>query len=564
MEKRTMYYVIFCCIFYVFISTASTEDIPSCASLVYCQGPLLDTVQKAQLFPDSKTFVDMKMKNDVATTLRNFEKMMVETDNKPAKDDVRQFVTENFEPGDELEEWKAKDFDPNPPFLREITDDALKQFAKDIIGIWPQLARKIKPEVFQEIQKYSIIPVTHGFIVPGGRFREFYYWDSYWIQKGLLLSGMKDTVRGMLNNFLSMVEQYGFIPNGGRVYYLNRSQPPLLTLMISEYIKHTGDLKWLEKNIELIDRELVYWMTNKTVEFEYKNRKYALAHYDSESGSPRPESYIEDIKTCQSHVCETRIKQCYKDLKSGAETGWDFSSRWIFDKNGEFYANLSQIRTRRVIPVDLNAFLAQAFKIQSEFYRLLGNSKMSDFWLSHHLIWKTFLHEVLYDEDEGIWFDLDLELKRHRKGFYPSSFAPLWSNIYGAEKSFAKKAGLRAAAYLENMGIMEFIGGVPTSLYHSGEQWDLPNAWPPLQSIVILGLERSGSVHAKQIAQQLANRWLMNNMDVYGKTGMMFEKYNAEAPGVVGGGGEYTVQSGFGWTNGVVLELINEYYTNQK
>lgn len=199
-----------------------TDPNQSCNSRVYCQGSLLDTVQRARIFSDSKTFVDMSQTNSEEVTLRNFDALLVKTNNNPTKAEVSQFVKENFKNDSELETWTPEDFNPSPSFLKTIKDDEIKTFASNLVGIWPSLGRKVSSTVFQNPEKHSLIGVPNGIIIPGGRFKEFYYWDSYWIIEGLLISEMPRTARGMIENLLSMVETYGFVPNGGRVYYLNR------------------------------------------------------------------------------------------------------------------------------------------------------------------------------------------------------------------------------------------------------------------------------------------------------------------------------------------------------
>lgn len=283
-----------------------SATLPSCDSLVYCQGDLLDTVQRSEIFEDSKTFVDMMQINPSSQTLENFERFKRETNNNPTKDDIRKFVDENFIAEGELESWSPSDYNSDPAFLKRIDDTIVRDFAKNLVSIWPTLARKVKRDVIENPDRHSLIPVPNGFIIPGGRFRELYYWDSYWIMEGLLISEMQDTVRGMLENLLSFVEQYGFVPNGGRVYYLNRSQPPLLTLMVGLYTEASNDTKWLRKNIGILERELKWWLTNRTVTVEKNGVKYTLVHFGSDSGTPRPESYIEDIRTCAVFDDETR------------------------------------------------------------------------------------------------------------------------------------------------------------------------------------------------------------------------------------------------------------------
>ncbi|RZC35606.1 trehalase [Asbolus verrucosus] len=537
------------------LSRVSGETQQSCDSKVFCQGNLLHTVQMAQIYNDSKSFVDLKMLHDEATTLRNFEVFFNDTNRNPTREEVRKFVSENFVDYKEFEDWIPPDFTDSPRFLSRIQDEEVKNFAQAIVNIWPTLARKMKQEVLDTPEYFTLIPVEHGFVVPGGRFREFYYWDSYWIIKGLLLNEMYDTVRGMLDNFLSLVDRYGFVPNGSRIYYLNRSQPPLLCLMISLYIQETNDTTWLANNIKLIDKELRFWLDHRVIDVPKDGVVYRMAHYACESGTPRPESYSEDVYTASYFKDEAEKTQLYADLKSAAESGFDFSSRWIINENGTNIGNLSLLHTRKIIPVDLNSFLCQAFVKISEFYVILHDFENARFWFEQANLLKKAIKEVFYNDEDGIWYDWNVELGQQRDYFYPSNFAPLWSGVY--DLADAEILGGRAAKYLVDHCITDYDGGIPTSVVQSGEQWDFPAAWPPLQSIVILGLDQSGNCFAKNISRQLAQKWVTANIIGFNATGTMYEKYDALVPGQYGGGGEYGVQAGFGWTNGVVLELIN-------
>lgn len=98
-----------------------------------------------------------------------------------------------------------------------------------------------------------------------------------------------------------------------------------------------------------------------------------------------------------------------------------------------------------------------------------------------------------------------------------------------------------------------------TSSYETGQQWDAPNAWAPLQHVLIQGLRDSGVPQGQELAEKLARAWVRNNRLAFERTGHMHEKYDARVPGAAGGGGEYEPQVGFGWTNGVMLELLRLY-----
>ncbi|CAG9765626.1 unnamed protein product [Ceutorhynchus assimilis] len=542
-------------------STIRRALVQSCSDLIFCQGALLDTVQRQGLYKDSKRFVDMSLKHDQETTLKNFRKMMSDSGEKPSKAVVRKFVEENFEFVSETESWTPTDFNQSPTFLNTIKDTKVKKFAKSLVSLWPLLGRRIKDSVKTDPKRHSLIPVPEGFIVPGGRFREIYYWDSYWIIEGLLISEMKNTAKGMLTNLAYFIKNYGFIPNGSRVYYLNRSQPPLFTMMVGLYMDYTNDQAWLASNVEYIEKEMMFWLDTRTLTITKSGSTYQLAHYGTRSNTPRPESYAEDLETCKRVEDDVGKQACYNALKTACETGWDFSLRWIFDKQGGINSNLSDIDSQRVVPADLNAFLCTSFRLLSGFYGQLGNSAKQTQWAAKADLWQKNMETVLYNEADGIWYDYDYNLGKQRKYFFPSNLAPLWTGCY--DKTKKDEQGKKAVEYLKRQGIDKFMGGIPTSLQRSGEQWDLPNAWPPLQEFVVLGLYNTGNEEAKAMARDMANRWLTSNMKGFEHSKAMYEKYDAVEVGEYGGGGEYAVQLGFGWTNGVALSFIKEFHSNE-
>lgn len=271
----------------------------SCHSPIYCHGELLHTVQMSRIFADSKTFVDMSLINSVDKTLENFNAFMKRTHHKPTANDIKVFVYENFVTVGELDQYRPEDFVPEPKLVKQLMHPSLKDFTKDVVAIWPTLARRTNTDVLYNPERFSFIPIYEGFIIPGGRFREIYYWDSLWILKGLLLSDMVSTAKGMIKNLLSLVDRFGFVPCGTRIYYLNRSHPPMLTLMVAEYVKFTNDFEFLRDNSMLLDKELRFWLDHRMSRFTRNGTNYALAFFDSSSNTPRPESYYEDVNTCK-------------------------------------------------------------------------------------------------------------------------------------------------------------------------------------------------------------------------------------------------------------------------
>ncbi|XP_067002746.2 trehalase [Anabrus simplex] len=547
-----------CVLCLILVTLSSSFDIPpTCNSPIYCQGRLLHTVQLAEVFKDSKTFVDKKLKYSQNETLDRFEKFMETHSDKPTYKQVEKFVKEHFENGNELEVTDPVDWSNSPLVLSRISDPELRRWAEELNGLWRNFTRKISREVERNGEKYSLIYVPNRFVVPGGRFREFYYWDTYWIIRGLLVSGMKETVRGMLENFIHMVRTYGHVPNGGRIYYIRRSQPPLLIAMVDTYYQETADLEFVRTNIDVLENEFKFWMEQRTVPVEKDGRYYTLARYYAVSKGPRPESYKEDYnKAHESFDNEERRQEFYVDIKSAAESGWDFSSRWYI-VNATNNGSLNNIHTRDIIPVDLNSFLYMNAQTLSKLYGELGFVEKSDHYAKLAKEWKEAVTAVFWNEEEGSWFDYDTINHVQRKYFYPSNLAPLWTGCY--DHHDAAVIAQRAVSYLLKHDVMSFLGGIPTSEMYTSEQWDLPNAWPPLQVIIIQGLARTHQPNATNLAYDLAHRWVLSNYKGFQDTGEMFEKYNAQYPGGSGFYGEYQPQSGFGWTNGIILELLSTY-----
>ncbi|XP_072678371.1 trehalase isoform X3 [Canis lupus baileyi] len=521
-------------------------------SQIYCHGELLHQVQMAKLYQDDKQFVDMPLNSAPDQILQRFRELAATHNQSIPLEQLRAFIQEHFQAGgQELQPWTPEDWKDSPQFLQKISDPKLRAWGGKLHELWKRLGKKVKPEVLSHPEQFSLIYAAHPFIVPGGRFTEFYYWDSYWVMEGLLLSEMPGTVKGMLQNFLELVRIYGHVPNGARVYYLQRSQPPLLTLMMDRYVSHTNDTAFLRDSIGTLALELDFWTQNRIVSVSSGGKSYVLNHYAVPYGGPRPESYSKDAELANT-LPEGDRETLWAELKAGAESGWDFSSRWLV--GGPNPKLLSSTRTSKFVPVDLNAFLCQAEELMSNFYSSLGNSiqatKYRNLWQQRLAAMKA----ILWDEEKGAWFDYDLENRKKNLEFYPSNLTPLWSGCFSDPNVVDK-----VLKYLEDSQILTYQYGIPTSLQNTGQQWDFPNAWAPLQDLVIRGLAKSPSPRAQEVAFQLAQNWVRTNFEVYSRDSAMYEKYDISNGGQPGGGGEYEVQEGFGWTNGVVLMLLERY-----
>ncbi|CAH1391066.1 unnamed protein product [Nezara viridula] len=531
------------------------DELPdSCESDIYCRGRLLHDVQMSRIFSDSKTFVDKTMKYPPNTIVKKYEELIKQYEGRvPPPAVLRNFVTENFKDGSELELWEPHDWSQQPNILNRIKDDNFREWAFQLNAIWKNLSRRITEDVHKNPELHSLIYVPNGFIIPGGRFRELYYWDTFWIVNGLLICQMTDTARGVIENLLYLIKNVGHIPNGNRVYYTQRTQPPMITQMVNSYFQHTKDFSFIKKNIHLLDIEMDYWQTSRTVEINTNGKTYKLFRYFAVSNGPRPESYREDTITSESTGSDQA--ELFIDIKSAAESGWDFSSRW-FIENATNHGNLSSIHTQNIIPVDLNALLHKNAKLLTSWFRKIGNQDKAK---KYQLLSKQIMEgmtEVLWNDEEGIWLDYDILNEKPRNYFYVSNFVPFWTNSHTFTPT---QAATLATNYINKIKLDQYIGGTPSSLEFSGEQWDFPNAWPPLQAFFIQGLDNIGTKKTSDLALHYALKYAQSNYKGFQDFGLMFEKYDALVKGRSGSGGEYEGQSGFGWTNGFIFELLDKW-----
>ncbi|XP_016974361.2 trehalase isoform X1 [Drosophila rhopaloa] len=538
------------------IATIESTVDPFESCKIYCNGTLLHTIQMAKppLFSDSKTFVDMTLKYSPDKTLEDFNAMMEAKNQQPSREDLKNFIKEYFgDKGTELESWVPSDWKENPSFVDRISDPDLKQWGVQLNDIWKKLGRKMKDDVIKSPQNYSIIPVPNPVIVPGGRFIEFYYWDSYWIIRGLLYSEMYSTARGMIENFLSIVERIGFIPNGGRVYYHGRSQPPLLTGMVKSYVDFTNDDQFAINALKLLEHEFNFFLNNRAVSVN----NHTLCIYSDSSEGPRPESYSEDVNTAASFDSDEKKEHLYTQIKAAAESGMDFSTRWFISEDGTNAGNLSNLSTTSIVPVDLNAYMFWNAKLIAEFYSKAGNIKKVTEYEEKAGEFLLGIQEVLWNEEAGCWLDYDIENKKSRNYFVPTNLSPLWVKAYNISDS--ENISAKIMAYIEKNKLDTYPGGVPNTLAAQNEQWDFPNVWAPMQYILVEGLNNLNTPEAKNMSMKWATRWVKSNFKAYTDHLDMYEKYDAQVFGGHGTGGEYDVQTGFGWSNGVIIEWLSKH-----
>ncbi|XP_064403898.1 trehalase-like isoform X2 [Halichondria panicea] len=500
----------------------TTRAGPACNNPVYCYGDLLDAVQRSNIFPDSKTFVDRPLKASPEVILSSF------TASPPTQ--LHQFVLNwTLESNSDLLPWEPDDWTEGPSFIADLADPLVREWANGLNKEWRLLGRQVSPSVRQQPDQHSLLPLPHPFIVPGGRFGEIYYWDTYWIVKGLLLCEMQQTAQNMVLNLLSLVDKYGMVPNGGRVYYTRRSQPPLLTQMVDLVYGATENVTFLTEALPRLSKEWEFWMNERVVSVQ----GYSLNRYAVDIDSPRPEAYTEDLATASTLPLES---------------GMDFSSRWLRDGH-----TLSTIHTQSIVPVDLNAILCSNEATLARLYTIIGNTSAAAMFEAAKASREQYFDALFWNETEGLWLDWNRDTGNHSTGFYSSSLVPL---LWGCSVNTSQHR--RVLTSLRERGLLNYPGGLPTSLYESGQQWDYPNVWAPHQWFPVVAWQQSQDQELQAAAQHMAEAWIVSTYTgwkQYNRT--MFEKYNCTVSGVPGGGGEYVIQAGFGWTNGVTLHFLS-------
>jgi alpha,alpha-trehalase len=209
----------------------------------------------------------------------------------------------------------------------------------------------------------------------------------------------------MLENFSQLVDKFGLIPNGNRVYYKRRSQPPLFVSMVEEYFNATNDITFLNENLPRLDREFAFWRENRMRLVQSGGRRYDMAVYNVKVDGPRPESYREDYTDAQKFATDEEKQEFYFNMKAGAESGWDYSSKWFADPStGNVSLSLLDIKARHIVPVELNSFLCRNARVLSRFHAFLGNASKATEYAGVADQLEEAIDRVLWNEEDGAWY----------------------------------------------------------------------------------------------------------------------------------------------------------------
>ncbi|MCM7529893.1 alpha,alpha-trehalase [Enterobacter quasiroggenkampii] len=493
-------------------------------------GPLFSDVQSAKLFPDQKTFADAVPKSDPLMILADYRMQHAQS-----SFDLRHFVEMNFTLPEEGEKYVP----PAGQSLREHIDD-----------LWPVLTRTTN----KASNKWdSLLPLPKPYVVPGGRFREVYYWDSYFTMLGLAESDHWDKISDMVDNFAYEIDTFGHIPNGNRSYYLSRSQPPFFSLMVELLATHDSDA--LKKYRPQMEKEYAYWMDGvDALQPGQANKRVVklddgaiLNRYWDDRDTPRPESWLDDVNTAKSNP-NRPATEIYRDLRSAAASGWDFSSRWMDDPQ-----KLGTIRTTSIVPVDLNALMFKMEKLLARASQESGDAASANKYEALATARQKAIESHLWNDKEGWYADYDLKSKKVRNQLTAAALFPLY--VKAAAQDRADKVAAATSSRLLQPG------GIATTTVNSGQQWDAPNGWAPLQWVAAEGLQNYGQ---EKVSMDVTWRFLKNVQHTYDREKKLVEKYDVSTTGTGGGGGEYPLQDGFGWSNGVTLKMLDRVCPKEK
>ncbi|MEM1258729.1 MAG: alpha,alpha-trehalase TreF [Bacteroidota bacterium] len=481
---------------------------------------LFRDVQLAAIYPDSKTFVDL-VPNASYTILEE------------------RYLNSKAQEGFDLKAFVASNFTDRSMTSLEFVTDTTKTMYEHIEAMWDKLTRG--PD--SKIANSSRIPLPNKYVVPGGRFQEIYYWDSYFTMEGLLAAGRRDLAKNMVDNFAFLLDSIGHIPNGTRDYYLTRSQPPFFSLMVSALGEEDKSIPL--SYLTALQKEYNFFMAHDGTDRSFGASKHVvqmpggelLNRYWDAGNTPRPEAYKEDIHLAKDVALGEAKQRLYRDLRSAAESGWDFSSRWY--GAGE---DFSTTNTTSLLPIDLNCLMYHLERQLSRTEALRKNEEAADHFAQLANERKNAIQQYFWDEEREFFMDFNFKEAKLTDELTLAGAFPLFFGIASREQGEGIKKMLMET-FLRD-------GGFVTTLKNSGQQWDAPNGWAPLQWMAVKGLLLYGY---RDEAKEIMERWLTLNEKVFKNTGKMMEKYNVEDLSLLSGGGEYETQDGFGWTNGVAL-----------
>ncbi len=443
---------------------------------------------------------------------------------------------------------------------------------ENLADVRSALSRDIRPGALDEVRVEplpaapspdlapGLLYLPHPYVVPGGRFNEMYGWDSYFILLGLLQDRQLALAKDITDNMMYEVTYYGKVLNANRTYYLTRSQPPFLTRMVLDVYAETGDLGWLRSCLPAIQQYYRYWTSGP-----HLTPSTGLSRYYGGADTPAPEVLKSEVDEAGRNHYE-RVREYYRTHKV---TEYDVSRYFDaaanrltplfyladramresgFDPSGRFGPFSAAILDYD--PVDLNCLLYRAESDTAAIYTLLDRPREAAQWSARAAMRAAAINRLMWDDRQGLYFDYDFEHGRLSAYRFVTSFYPLWAGIATPEQ---------AARVAANLPVFERPGGLQTSDTVTGDQWDAPYGWAPIEIIAVEGLRRYGF---QAEADRVASEFLLMVLRDFEAHGTIKEKYDVvKATSELGPGVRFGYSSneiGFGWTNAAFLVLYKD------
>jgi len=454
----------------------------------------------------------------------------------------------------------------------------------------PRKITKLGASDFDSNQAHGLLYLEHPYVVPGGQFNEMYGWDSYFILRGLLRENRIELAKGMVEDFFFEIENYGGVLNANRTYYLTRSQPPFLSSMVlavydAEAKQGHSDPQWLQRAYGLVARDYDYWIQPPHLAGETGLSRYFdlgegpvpeimgdPSHYyrgvvnyflihegaesphliflDGRNSSQKVVGQIFPTFVCDSDSEAFEVSRCapsdrvaltadfYKGDRSMRESGFDVSFRF-----GPFGAE-----THHYAPVCLNSLLYKTEKDLEKMAGILGHEDEARRWRNKSLERKQRIVKYLWDDARGLFLDYDFLTRKRSSYEYATTFYPLWAGLASQKQ---------AHAVAQNLALFEQPGGLAMSRHDTQAQWDYPYGWAPIQLLAVEGLRRYSY---DRDADRIAFGFLTTVLRNFNQGGTIREKYDvateSENTHISAGYAQNVI--GFGWTNGVFLELYKQ------
>jgi alpha,alpha-trehalase len=465
---------------------------------------------------------------------------------------ARAAIDPKFHPSEANARWPV--YVPRRENLRRIEQTLRAEMTPEDFA---RIELRALPDDPREIREPGLLYLPHPYVVPGGRFNEMYGWDSYFIQVGLVRDGELELARNVVDNFLYEIENYGRILNANRTYYLSRSQPPFLTQMILNVYRTKPDRNWLRSTVPAIEKYYRFWTSDP-----HLTKETGLSRYYDLGEGPAPE-VLSDERDAQGRTHYDRVKEYYRthevtdydvgqyydkekdELKplfykgdrSMRESGFDPSNRF-----GPFNIDIIHYN-----PVCLNSLLYLMETDAAEIMRTLGRGRDARRWMERAEARRRTVNRLMWDAREGLYYDYDFARRTTRRYPFATAFYPMWVGIADRQQ---------AARLVANLRLFERAGGLQTSTNASGNQWDSPFGWAPLQMIAVAGLRRYGY---QEEADRITANFLSTILKEFIQHNTIVEKYDvarreSEISGGIKFGYDYNV-IGFGWTNAAFTDM---------